>query len=168
MALFSGHSVHTITQRTPHVVVRIRLFSYEILCFLGEIPTESSQFPTQASDINVREEKVSIISTNVLLCLRNHTRQGHSYYGMQRGIERVEAFADISRSALCCHSNEIRAQIANPPNVAQLEGSLYHAAKLHSGPCSSLGMRRRTDTHTDTHRQTRVTNIHFESSTTHS
>jgi len=36
--------------------------------------------------------------------------------------ERVQAFADISRSALCCHSNETRASIANPPNTAQLEG----------------------------------------------
>jgi len=28
--------------------------------------------------------------------------------------------------ALCCHSNATRAPIANPPNSAQLEGSLYH------------------------------------------
>jgi len=28
--------------------------------------------------------------------------------------------------ALCCHSNETRAPIANPPNSAQLEGSRYH------------------------------------------
>jgi len=26
----------------------------------------------------------------------------------------------------CCHSNETRAPIANPPNSAQLEGTLYH------------------------------------------
>jgi len=39
------------------------------------------------------------------------------------GIERVQALADISRSALCCHSNETRAPIANPPNSAQLEGT---------------------------------------------
>jgi len=38
------------------------------------------------------------------------------------GIERVQALADISRSALCCHSNETRAPIANPPNTAELEG----------------------------------------------
>jgi len=42
------------------------------------------------------------------------------------GMERVQALADISRSALCCHSNETRAPIANPPNSAQLEGTLYH------------------------------------------
>jgi len=38
------------------------------------------------------------------------------------GIERVQALADISRSALCCHSNETRAPIANPPDSAQLQG----------------------------------------------
>jgi len=60
------------------------------------------------------------------------------------GIERVQALADISRSgyvvletkpgvgqtdtqtssALCCHSNETRASIANPPNSTQLEDTL--------------------------------------------
>jgi len=44
-------------------------------------------------------------------------------------------------------------------------GLLYHAPKLHPGPCSSVGVRPRTDRHTDT--QTRVTTIHFGSSTTH-
>jgi len=34
--------------------------------------------------------------------------------------ERVQTLADISRSALCCHSNESCAGIANPPNNAQL------------------------------------------------
>jgi len=67
--------------------------------------------------------------------------------------------------ALYCHSNATREPIANPPNSAQLGGSLYHAAKLHPGPCSSLGVRPRTDRHT--HTQTRVTTIHFASSTTH-
>ena len=42
-------------------------------------------------------------------------------------IQRVQAFADISISALCCHSNKTRAPIANPPNGAQLEGSRYHS-----------------------------------------
>jgi len=39
------------------------------------------------------------------------------------GIERLQALVDISRSALCCHSVETRAPIANPPNSAQLEGT---------------------------------------------
>jgi len=57
--------------------------------------------------------------------------------------------------ALCCHSNATRAPIANPPNGAQLGVSLYHAPKLHPGPCSSVGVRPRTDRHTDrqTHRR---------------
>jgi len=53
--------------------------------------------------------------------------------------------------ALCCHSNATRAPIANPPNSAQLGGRLYHAPKLHPGPCNTVGMRPRTDTHTHTH-----------------
>jgi len=39
------------------------------------------------------------------------------------GIERVQALADIWRSALCCHSNETPAPIANPSNNAQLGGT---------------------------------------------
>jgi len=57
--------------------------------------------------------------------------------------------------------------IANPPNSAQLGGTLTISPKLHPGPCSSSGMRPRTDRQTDTHAQTRVTTIHFASSTTH-
>jgi len=64
-------------------------------------------------------------------------------------IERVQALADISRSALCCHSNETRAPIANPPNNAQLEGISYHSSMLHPGACSSVGMQRGTDRQTD-------------------
>ena len=51
---------------------------------------------------------------------------------------------------LYCHSNATRAPIANPPNSAQLEGTAYHSLKLHSGPCSSVGMRPRTDRHRHT------------------
>jgi len=80
-----------------------------------------------------------------------------SYRGMDASLE--------LGFALCCHSNATRAPIANPPNIAQLGGSLYHAPKLHPGPCSSVGVWPRTDTQTDT--QTRVTTIHFASSTTH-
>jgi len=64
-------------------------------------------------------------------------------------------------------SNATGEPIANPPNSAQLGGSLYHAAKLHPGPCSTVGVRPRTDRQTDT--QTHVTTIglHFASSATH-
>jgi len=51
--------------------------------------------------------------------------------------------------ALRCHSNATGALIANPPNSAQLEGSLYHVPKLHPGPCSSVGVRLQAHTHTD-------------------
>jgi len=51
--------------------------------------------------------------------------------------------------------------IANPPNSAQLGGSLYHASKLHPGPCSSVGVRPRTcrQTHRHTHRRAWPQNI---------
>jgi len=83
-------------------------------------------------------------------------------------IQRVQALADISRSAPCCHSNESHAPIANPPNSAQLDRTPYHPPKLHPDPCSSVGMRRGTDssdTQTDT--QMTVTNIHFAWATPH-
>jgi len=41
----------------------------------------------------------------------------------ETGIERVQALADILHSALCCHSNETCALIANPPNTAQQGGT---------------------------------------------
>jgi len=67
----------------------------------------------------------------------------------------VQALADISRLALCCHSNETCALIANPPNSAQIEGTptIPPSYKLHPGPCSSVRMRRGTDRHTDAHDQ---------------
>jgi len=64
------------------------------------------------------------------------------------------------RVRVCCHSNKARAPIANPPNSAQIQGTPYPSPK-YLRPCSSVAMRPRTDTHT----QTRVTNIHFASST---
>jgi len=44
-------------------------------------------------------------------------------------------------------------------------GIPYHSPNLHLGPCNSVGMRPRTDTHTDT--QSRVTTVPFASSTCH-
>jgi len=80
-------------------------------------------------------------------------------------IERVQALADISRSALCCRSNETRAPSANPHNSAQLDGTPYHSSKLHPGPCKIAWKCGEGQTHTDT--QTRVNNIHFASATPH-
>jgi len=67
----------------------------------------------------------------------------------------------VTRFMLCCHSNATHAPIANPPNSAQLGDSPYHSSMLHPGPCNNVGIRPQTDT------QTRVTTIHFASSTTH-
>jgi len=75
---------------------------------------------------------------------------------MKPGLQQVQALAGISSSALCCQSNKTRVPITNPPNSGQLEGIAYHSPKLHPDPCSSAGMRRGTDRHTDTqtHRHT--------------
>jgi len=95
------------------------------------------------------------------------SNERHSF---QPAIERLQALAGISRSALnafavykaislytcvCCHSNETCAPIANPPNSAQLEGTSYHSPKLHLRACAVMwacgeGQRDRdTDRHTD-------------------
>ena len=68
--------------------------------------------------------------------------------------------------ALCCHSNATRAPIANPPNSTQVGSSLYHAPSYIwvRAVVWAYG-RGQTDRHTD--RQTRMTTIHFASSTTH-
>jgi len=67
------------------------------------------------------------------------------------GIEHVQALADISHSALCCHSNETRAPVAHPPNSAQLGAPRTIPAKLHPCLCSTVGMRQGTDTQTYAH-----------------
>ena len=82
-------------------------------------------------------------------------------------IERVQALADISRSALCCHSNETRVPIANPPNSAQREGTptippIYIRVRAVIWACG----REETDRHT-TQTHARDQYIHFLSSTPH-
>jgi len=77
----------------------------------------------------------------------------------QPAVRTISSYRGIDASlylgfALCCHSNATRAPIANPPNSAQLGGSLYDAHKLHPGPCSSVDVRPRTIRQTHTHRQT--------------
>jgi len=85
-----------------------------------------------------------------------------STFVIKPGIERVEALADISRSALCCHSNETRAPIADSPNSAQLEGTpailpTYIWVRTVVWECG--------EGQTDT--QTAVSNIYFASATPH-
>jgi len=71
--------------------------------------------------------------------------------------------------ALCCHSNETRAPISNPPNSVQLGGTPTTLPSYI--PVRAVvwafgrGQNHMTDRQTDT--QKRVTNIHFASSTTH-
>jgi len=62
---------------------------------------------------------------------------------------------------LCCHSNETQAM--HRLQICPTRGHPVPSPKLHPGQCSSVGMRPRTDTH----RQTRVTTMHFVSSMTH-
>jgi len=83
-------------------------------------------------------------------------------------IFRVRVIITRTRNVtpLCCHSNATRRPIANPPNSAQLGGiptipPNYIRVRAIVWACG----RRQTDRHT--HVQTRVTTIHFASSTTH-
>ena len=76
------------------------------------------------------------------------------------GIQRVQALADISRSALCCHSNETHAlQIRTmvhqtaPPTIPQVTSGSVQVV----WECGNE----------QTDRQTAVTNIHFASATPH-
>jgi len=79
--------------------------------------------------------------------VRSLVKDTQSINVIKPGIERVQALADISRSALHCHSNETRALIANPS--VQRYG---YAARYKQ---------------TDPQTQTLVTNIHFALSITH-
>jgi len=71
------------------------------------------------------------------------------------------AFAAIRICSVCCHSNEIRAPIANPPNGAQLGAP---STILPSYIRVRAVVRACGEGHT--HTQTRVTSIHIASSTT--
>ena len=84
-------------------------------------------------------------------------------YSLKLGIERVKALADILRLALCCHSNENRALIANLPNNVELDGTPYHIA--HSYIRIHAVVWKCGEGQTDT--QTAVTNINFASAMPH-
>jgi len=92
--------------------------------------------------------------TNHVKCQRTEANT------IQPGIERVQALAYISRSALSCHSNETCAPIANPPNSAQLEGT-------PTIPPSYIRVRALVCECGERQTQTCVTNIHFASATPH-
>ena len=75
----------------------------------------------------------------------------------------VKALVDISRSTLCCDSNETRAPIANPLNSVQLYRTPPTIAPTYIRVRAVVW--ERGEGQTDT--QTRVTNPRFASSTTH-
>jgi len=80
--------------------------------------------------------------------------------------ERVQALIDISRSRYVVIATKPDCKSAQQCKCTT-RGTTYHFPKLPPGPCSSVGMRPRTDRHTDTHIQTYVTIIHFASSMTY-
>jgi len=74
----------------------------------------------------------------------------HSTSQTQPGIERVQALADITRSALCCHSNETHVPTANPLNTAQLEGTPTILPSISGSlQCGNAAADRPTHRHTD-------------------
>jgi len=78
-------------------------------------------------------------------------------------IERMQALAYISRSPLCCYSNETRTPIANSPNSEQLECTPYHSTSYIR---VRAVVRECGEGQTDTH--TAVATIHFALATPHS
>ena len=70
----------------------------------------------------------------------------------------------LREGGLCCHSNATRAPIANLPNSAQLGGIPCHSPSYIRVPAIVWACGRGQ---TDRQTQTRVTTIHFASSTTY-
>jgi len=131
--------------------------------------TESVQLSAAAATLTdhclYTSSRLHLLSRNI--SGKSRAPHYHALTTNQPRAERVQALADISHSALCCHSHETQAPIANVPNSAQLEGTPT-IPPSYPCPCSSVGMRRGThrQTHTDT--QTSVTNRHFASAMPHS
>ena len=93
-------------------------------------------------------------------------RASTSIYSLTFRVRRYAVMCTACRYARrYCHINETRTPIANPPISAQLEGiptipPSYIRVRAVVWECVAY---RQTETHT----QTRVTTIHFASSTTH-
>ena len=85
-----------------------------------------------------RKNLRKIYGLRLTLRLERASRGDHNNHAQS---EYTHVLADISRSPLL-----LCAPSANPPNVG---GTPYHSSKLHPGPCSSVGMRPRTDRQTD-------------------
>ena len=102
------------------------------------------------------ESQHIIFQKNIVFCAMSRTQYFLKKIMCCSKFVTTHYFLSHNTDATC-------APIANPPNSAQQGGIPYHYPKLLPGPCSSLGMRPRTDRQT----HTRVTTIHFASSTTH-
>ena len=97
--------------------------------------------------ITVIQSLSSEIESNAFLKSTKHISICASWTSRRRSTAdaRVPCY---KLTRVCCDSNETSAPIANPLSSPQLEGTVYHSANLHLGPCSSVGMRRRTDRQT--------------------
>ena len=121
-------SLMTITLRKPD--------SPEYLNFSRQVIKRAKHY--SGTDVYDDDEGVTCTVLLYNICNIKNANLAH---------ERVRALANISCSPLCCHNNEIREPIANPPNSAQLGGTRSFL-KLHLGPCSSAEMRRVRDRQT--------------------
>ena len=97
------------------MAVNLRYFS-EIGSFRGALRKSSRSLShLLMSSCKYKARSIIYVGTN-MYCSRS-----------EPGIKRVQALADISRSALYCYNNKTSAPIANPPNSAQLGGIPYHS-----------------------------------------
>ena len=79
--------------------------------------------------------------------VRHHKLTSPQQNRTEPATDRIQALADISRSAPYCHSNETRAPIANPPTSAQLEGTSTIPPSYN---LVRVGRRQRTNRQTQT------------------
>ena len=133
LGITTCHNDHTILQRAEHATLPETVL--HSLIELSELTTDTPRTS----------------------CLPKHTAQD-----TEPVTQRVPASSLTFRIRhVCCHNNETSAPIANPPHSAQLGGTRYQCSKLQPGPCSSVAMRHKTDTHTRADTHTSVSTIHF-------
>jgi len=82
------------------------------------------------------------------------TQQQNAPSQSKPGIEQVQVLDDISRSALCCHSNKNQAPIPNLPNSAQWGGAPSTISPSYIGENTVVRAHGEG-------RQMRMTNVHF-------
>jgi len=76
--------------------------------------------PSASADTRHRYRKFP--NYKLITCLGSEdTTKKWQHRWTEPGIEQVQTLTDISHLALCSHTNETSAPIANPPNSAQLE-----------------------------------------------